>query len=564
MMPLATLFSPVLILLLGVLLLPAARRLPSARSATVLCWVVAACFLLSCLLVLWLQPITSTTALWRPGSLFDVELGYYADDLSALCLSLIAMVTLIAVVLGRASWETDGNSPGGHGVLFLVAAGASSVFLSADLVTLCLSWAFLDLALLVFAGSMRDGKAGSRSGLRSLVVNYLGGVALLAALLVLQGQGESLWLQAGPLPTRVISLVMVGALMRLGLYPAFIRPPSGVEGRLGDVILWYAVPVSVGGYLLARVLSLTAVSWLPGREVALILGSLAVILSPFPLWFETGLRKSATYIVLHQVGHMAMAAAIAAPYSTIIITVQAGGLVLALTLFLVSEAGSRVAMRRPYALWTRCCLLIAVAALAAAPLTLGFVSRQLLYASLGESRLGCLIVLSLVSNSFLAAPLLKKGLEPARESESEGHGAPVVLAGMTALAIPIIVLGLHPPFLGHLMGSQSLLAAWPSLPELVYSPDRHVSLPLFVGTLVSLTAAYLMCRKGQFIVARTGISLETLRAIAEMEWFFGALAWTVQRLAVILETVGGFFEERRSSGWILVFATLAALLLLSS
>lgn len=563
-MPLATLFSPVLILLLGVLLLPAARRFASARSASVLCWVVAACFLLSCLLLLWLPPATSTTALWRPGSLFDVELGYYADGLSVLYLSLMAMVTLIAVVLGRASWDAERDRPGGHGVLFLVVAGASSVFLSADLVTLCLSWGFLDLALLVFAASMRDGQAGSRSGLRSLVLNYLGGVALLAALLVLQGQGKVLWLQAAPLPTRVISLVTVGALMRLGLYPAFLRPPSGVERRLGDVILWYAVPVSVGGYLLARVLNLTAVSWLPGRELALILGSLAVILSPFPLWFESGLRKSGTYVVLHQVGHMAMAAAIAAPYSTIIITVQAVGLVLALTLFLVSEAGSRVTMRRPYAMWTRCCMLIAVAALAAAPLTLGFVSRQLLYASLGQSGLGCLIVLSLVSNSFLAAPLLRKGLEPVHERESEGQGAPVVLASMTALSIPVIVLGLHPPLLGRLMGSQSLLAAWPGLPELIYSPDRHVSLPLIAGTLVSLAAAYLMYRKGQVIVARAGISLETLRVIAEMEWFFGALTWTVQRLTLILETFGGFFEERRSPGWILVFATLAALLLLSS
>jgi formate hydrogenlyase subunit 3/multisubunit Na+/H+ antiporter MnhD subunit len=563
-MPLVTLFSPVLILLLGVLLVLAVRRLASARSASVVCWVVAACFVLSCLVLRWLQPASSTTTLWRPLPLFDVELGYYTDGLSALYLSLMAVVTLIAVVLDRAPWETERDRPGGHAALLFVVAGASSVFLSADLVTLCLSWAFLDLALLVFGGLKENGQAGSRTGLRLLVINYLGGVALLAALLVFQAQGESLSLQAGPLPTRAISLITVGALMRLGLYPAFLRPPSAVEKSLGDVMVWYAVPVSVGGYLLARVLSLTAVSWLPGRELVLILGSLAVVLSPFPLWFETGLRRSGAYVVLHQVGHMAMAAAIAAPNSTIVITLQAVGLVLALTLFLVSEAGSRAAVRRPYAVWARCCLLIAVAALAAAPLTLGFVSRQLLYASLGESGLGCLIVLSLASNSILAAPLLKKALEPAQEGESEGQGDPVVLASMTALAIPVIVLGLHPPLLGRVMGSQSLLVGWPGLPELIYSPDRYVSLPLIAGTLGSLAAAYLMYRKGQVIVARAGIALETLHAIAEMEWFFGALTWTVQQVTLILETVGGFFEERRSPGWILVFVTLAALLLLSS
>jgi multicomponent Na+:H+ antiporter subunit A len=564
MMPLATPFSPVLVLLLGALVLPVARRWAGARSAGVLGWVVAACFFLSCLLLLGAQPTASTAALWRPGALFGVDLGYYADGLSVLFLSLMATVTLIAVVQNGASWDAERERPGGYGVLFLVMAGASSVVLSGDLVTLCLSWAVLDVALLFFAGLMRDGQAASRSGFRSLVVNYLAVVALLAALLVLQGQGESLSLQAAPLPTRVFSLVTLAALMRLGLYPAFLRPPSGVESRLRDVIVWYAVPVTVGGYLLARVLSLTAVSWLPGRELALILGSLAVILSPFPLWFETGLRRSGAYVVLHQVGHIAMAAAIAVPYSTIIITTQAVGLILALTLFLVSKAGSRVTNRRPYAIWTRCSMLIAVAALAAAPLTLGFVGRQLLYASLWESGLGSLIVLSLVSNSFLAAPLLKKGLEPADQSESEGRGVPVVLASVTTLAILVIILGVHPPLLGLVIGPQSALVSWPRLPDLIYSPGASVSLAFSAGTLVSLAAAYLMYRKGQVIVARAGISLETLRIVAEMEWFFGALSWTAQRAALILETVGGFFEERRSPGWILVFATLAALLLLSS
>ena len=91
-----------------------------------------------------------------------------------------------------------------------------------------------------------------------------------------------------------------------------------------------------------------------------------------------------------------------------------------------------------------------------------------------------------------------------------------------------------------------------------------VSLALFACTLVSLAAGYLMYRKGQVIVARAGLSLETLRTIAEMEWFFAAVNWTAERAALILEEAGSFFEERRSPGWIMVFATVAALLLLSS
>jgi formate hydrogenlyase subunit 3/multisubunit Na+/H+ antiporter MnhD subunit len=493
-----------------------------------------------------------------------VELGYHADGLSLLFLLLMATVTLIAVLLSSTSSDEEREYTLAHGVMLLVVAGASSIILSRDLVTLCLSWGFLDLALLFSTGLARGQDGPSRRSFGLLLINYLAGAALLAALLAVQGPGESFSLEAAPLPTKVISLAMLAGLMRLGLYPAFLSRASETESELGEMIVRYVVPVAVGGYLLVRVLSLTAVSWLPGRELVLVMGTLAVVLSPFPLWFETDLGKMAPYVVLHKVGHIAMAAAIAAPYSPTIITVQAVSLVLALALLSVSDAASRSTTSRSYAVWTRCSTLLAMAALMGAPVTVGFMHRQLLYAFLWESGLGPLVLLSLLGNAFLAAPLLKKGLQSRHHNESESEGRPVAVAGMAALAVPLIILGVHPPLLRLLIGFQSAPGPWPGLLDLIYSPDTPASLALSVGTLVSLAVGYLMYRKGQFVVTRAGVSLETLRVIAEMGWFFVAVSWTAERVALILETMGSFFEERRSPGWILVFATLAALLLLSS
>jgi hypothetical protein len=86
---------------------------------------------------------------------------------------------------------------------------------------------------------------------------------------------------------------------------------------------------------------------------------------------------------------------------------------------------------------------------------------------------------------------------------------------------------------------------------------------LFLGNLLSLAAGYLLYRNGETIVARAGISLETLQTVAQMEWLFRAVDWTGQRAAAVLEQVAGFFEDTRSPGWILVFATLVTLLLLT-
>ena len=562
-MPLITPLCPIIILILGAVVLPLVGRIVRARIAQVLALVVAASCLASCLLLYWDQPTTWAADLWRPSSLFAVELGYRADGLSLGFLLITAGIAMIAVLSANSSLDSEHSQAEPYGALFLLMAGAFSVMLSANLVTMCLSWGLLDLGLLAVTAFAHGGRRASRTGLRLLLVNYLGGVALLAALVVFQGQGQTFFLQAAALPTKVISLAMLAALVRLGLYPTFIALPSGVDMKLPTLILWHIVPVSVGGYVLARVLGLTAVASLPGQELALVLGSLAVILSPFPLWFASDLRSMAPFLVLNQVGHMALAAAVAAPYSAAIIASQAVTLVLALSLLLLSQHTADASMPRKYQVWKRCCVLVAFASLAATPLTLGFVSRQLLYQSLLESGLAPLILLSLLANSLVAAPFLKVGLEQPSE-QAGGDKTPALLLGsLTALAVPLVLWGIHPPSLGLLMGPQSSLAAWPVLRDLVYSAGTPWPAMLFLGNLLSLAAGYLLYRNGETIVARAGISLETLQTVAQMEWLFRAVDWTGQRAAAVLEQVAGFFEDTRSPGWILVFATLVTLLLLT-
>lgn len=564
-MPLATPLLPVIILLLGAVLLPLTKRTARVQITNVLAAILAGSCLLFSLLLYRYQPNSINFSVWRPAPLFGVQLGYYMDNLSLLFVSLIGLITLVAIISQRAFLIPEDERDHPYGAIFLLAAGGVSLILSADLVTLCFSWGFLDLALLFLTALLHRGKAASRMGVRLLLINYLAGLALfLAALLLLEARGASLSLQATPLPTKVISLAMLAALMRVGLYPAFVALPVDVEMSLPTLIVWYVTPLSAGGYLLARMLTLASVATLPGKEAALFLGSLALVLSPFPLWFESSLRRSASYIVLNQVGYLTLASAISAPHSAAIISSQVISLTLALSLLFLGHMTSRDPMPHPYGLWTRSCTLAAVAALVGTPLTVGFASRWLLYESLWDLGLGPLILLSLLSNSFLLAPLSKMFLEPTSPGTDQGAIRPLLLASMSGLAILLLILGLHPPLIGRMVGPPGGLSTLPALPDLIYSQEPSFSLVLLAGILLSLLLGYLMYRKGETIVTKAGVSLETLQMIAEMGWLYRALDWTAQRTATILEQLGGFFEGRHSLGWILLFATLVTLLLLSS
>ena len=566
-MSLTTPLLPVMILLLGAILLPLVKRIAPARVRDGLALFLAGSFFLLSLFLYRDQPTFVTISLWRPAPHFGVELGYYVDSLSLLFASLIGFIMLVTILSQSAFLTSNANNEENrhpYSGIFLLAAGGISLIFAADLVTLCISWGFLDLGLLFLTAFLHRGKAASRTGLRILLINYLAGLALLTSLLLLEGQGNPFSLQATLLPSKVISLILLAALVRLGLCPALVALPADVEMSLPSVITWYVIPLSAGGCLLARVLIPASVTSPPGKEVALFLGSLALVLSPFPLWFETNLRRSASYIVLNQVGYLALATVAITAYSLVIVSSQVISVTLALSLLFLSRAASRGSMPRPYHLWRRSCVLVAVATLVGTPLTIGFVSRWLLYQSLWETGLGPLILLSLSANSFLLAPLLKMFLEHAPQASEQGRISPLLLGGMSALAIPLVILGLHPPLMGHLVRAQGAPSTLPSLPELLYSTEPSFSLAVIAAILLSFSLGYLMYRKGKIIVARTGISLQTLQVVAEMDWLYRAVGWTVQRVALILEQLGGFFEERRSLGWILLFALLVTLLLLSN
>lgn len=563
-MPLATPLLPIAILLLGAALLPLTKRVARGHVRYGLTLLVAGSFLAVTLSLYWSRSKDIILPLWRPASLFGTELGYQADSLSLLFAALIGFITLVVIIAQGAFLTSDDQYHHPYGAIFLIAAGAVSLIFAADLVTVCLSWSFLDLGLLFLIAFVHRGKASSRTGLRLLAINYLAGLALLASLLLLQGLGETATLQTTLLPSRVVSLVLLATLMRLGLYPALVALPADVEMSLPTVISWYIIPFSAGAYLLARITTLAPVAPVPGREIALFLGSLALVLSPFPLWFETSLKRAASFLVLNQVGYLALASTIASPYAAAIISSQAISLTLALSLLFLGQLSSREPVRHPYHIWTRGCTFVAVASLVGTPLTLGFVGRWLLFRSLIEAALGPLILLSLVGNSFLLSPLLKMFLEPVRQGSNQGPVRPLILAVMTALAIPLVILGLHPPFVEVLVGQQSALSTIPPLAVLISSVEPPLSLALIGGILLSLTLGYLMYHKGEIIVARAGISLETLTNVANMDWLNSAVGWAVRWTTSILEQLGSLFEERRAVGWILLFATLVALLVLSS
>ena len=307
---------------------------------------------------------------------------------------------------------------------------------------------------------------------RVLNLSGLACLSLLAAALLLGGDSLSSGLDLAIQAERSISapvfgLILLAALMRVGLYPLHLWIPIGVEARLAARSLLHLVPASAGLYLLVRlsawagdVLSLSKGGGLPYGQVLTIAGSLAFFIGALLAWAETDLSKTLPFVMLSQVGYAVASLAIAKPPALVVL--PSLNLVLCLGLLFLSQNRSELG-----SLWARAASGLAIASLAGVPLTLGFVSRWHLYHFLLTGDNLAFLALSLLSETFLFAALLRLwAVVSIRVFPPEFAYQKSSVAGAALLAAPALVLGLHPSVL------RTLMEASPSLPWRICSARR--------------------------------------------------------------------------------------------
>jgi hypothetical protein len=226
---------------------------------------------------------------WEPIPLFRMGPTLYADDLALKCGILLAGMTAVLAlgITGRGEEATAGIPPEWtgdvrpaedvrwHGLILVALAGCLTMVMSANLVTLALGSALLDLALL--GSSLWSGAPWGQTGsIRMSVVapGIASTLLLLLSALQMDAQVGHASLLARNLPAGAWFLVGVVGMLRGLVYPLHPRGSSSPTA-----IATLLLPVGVGLYVLARVQALAPVMsghpWVMGIAVlALLAGSL--------------------------------------------------------------------------------------------------------------------------------------------------------------------------------------------------------------------------------------------------------------------------------------------------
>jgi multicomponent K+:H+ antiporter subunit A len=218
-------------------------------------------------IVLWLAPAALDggvhVARWSWVPALGLEVALRWDGLAFLFALLITAIGTLVVAYSRWYLEPHECTPRFYGLLLTFMGAMLGVVLAENLLLLVVAWELTSLASFLLIG-FRGGEAASRQGARlALLVTGLGGLALLAGLLLLAdvsgGWTVSAAIAAGPsvkastLYPWILGLVLVGAFTKSAQFPFHVWLPHAMAAPTPvSAYLHSATMVKAGIFLLMR------------------------------------------------------------------------------------------------------------------------------------------------------------------------------------------------------------------------------------------------------------------------------------------------------------------------
>jgi NADH:ubiquinone oxidoreductase subunit 5 (subunit L)/multisubunit Na+/H+ antiporter MnhA subunit len=292
------------------MLLP--RRAIGSRVALALLGPVAALAILGWFLQQHGLGTVTPTVAWMPA--VQLNVSFNADALGMFFALLVAGIGLLITLYARAYFGPDADSlyrfyPSLH--LFMTAM--LGVALSDHLLLLLLFWELTSISSFLLIGWERDQPGAVRNAMQAFIVTGIGGLALMAGLIVL-GVHTDLWtfsalkaavgnLQASALLTAAFVLIFAGAAAKSAQFPLHFWLPGAMAAPTPvSAYLHSATMVKAGVYLTGRLWPILAVSLPLWPQLIIPLGALTMVYGAFIALQKQDLKQIFAYTTVSQLG----------------------------------------------------------------------------------------------------------------------------------------------------------------------------------------------------------------------------------------------------------------------
>ncbi|WP_290523321.1 monovalent cation/H+ antiporter subunit A [Alcanivorax sp.] len=398
---------------LGACLPPLVERVSSNRTlmacAAALLPATALALLVSPAMQVFAGETLHSTLRWIPS--LDLSLAFRLDGLALLFALLVLGIGLLVILYARYYLSAKEKAGRFYAYLLLFMGAMLGVVTSDNLLLLVVFWELTSLSSFLLIGFWGH-QTGARKGARmAMTVTGMGGLALLAGVLLMGNVVGSFSLQtvlesgdvirASSWYPVILCLVLLGVFTKSAQFPFHFWLPHAMAAPTPvSAYLHSATMVKAGVFLLARLYPALAGTDLWFMLVSLA-GMMTLLWAAFVALFQHDLKGLLAYSTISHLGLITLLfglnsemAAVAAVFHIINHATFKASLFMAAGI-IDHETGTRD-MRRINGLWkympyTAVLAMVASAAMAGVPLLNGFLSKEMFFAeTLGSHQLGAL------------------------------------------------------------------------------------------------------------------------------------------------------------------------------
>jgi multicomponent Na+:H+ antiporter subunit A len=371
---------------------------------------------------------------WAPS--LGLSLSFNLDGLGLLFAILITSIGALVVLYASRYIEDHAHASRFYASLFAFMGAMLGVVLSDNVLTLFVFWELTGFTSYLLIGFEHERAAARRAALQALIVTGAGGLALLAAgvllvdvsgtttLAVMAAQRASI--VASPFYSAIAGLILLAAFTKSAQVPFHFWLPNAMEAPTPvSAYLHSATMVKAGVYLIARMTPIVGSTtlWTTAVTVA---GAATMVVGAYRSVQETDLKRILAYSTLSALGILTMLLGVGtreAIIAALVYLVAHAGYKGAL--FLVAgvidhETGTRdisalAGLRRAMP-FTALAGGAAALSMAGVPLTLGFVGKDGAYEGLLHATdwFRWLLALMMLASVFLGLVGLIAGVLPFR------------------------------------------------------------------------------------------------------------------------------------------------------
>ncbi len=265
------------------------------------------------------HPFRFETA-WMSSGNFHLTFGYYLDPLSALMLTIVAVIACLVQIYSLGYMSGDPGYSRYYAFQSLFAWAMMNMVIASTLLQLFIFWELVGLASYMLIGFYYEKFSASQAGKKAFVMTRVGDVGFFLGIIILTLGFGNLGIPdlnnapgTGTITTGFITmaalLVFCGVVGKSAQFPLITWLPDAMEGPTPvSALLHSATMVAAGVYVFSRIFPFFAAS--PNAMlIALAIGTVTMLLASTMAMTTYDLKQVWAYSTVSQLGMMVMSLA---------------------------------------------------------------------------------------------------------------------------------------------------------------------------------------------------------------------------------------------------------------